>query len=347
MMNAVTYLTRRCPQKCTYCKIRDSKLTRPDLDSKGWIEAFSILHKLGVDFNLILGNETWLLEDSLLPIMEKNRIPYALYTTCPDPWFKKYRDTFFSSGFIDNLSCGVDYPLSYLKSKLSNSGRFDNDMEVKSYNAWKGFAYVKEKYPDIDTHGTMTVNATNYLFLPDVINELSALGVFSAFNFIHWDIDEGFDFFPSREKIKDLVIQKEMYEDLREALRVTSENPGLLQNPQMLGIDFRELLEMGWHCKGDPYGGPTIDADGSCRCCGYRKGTRTPKFNIFDLVEPSRLEEWKEAVRLDALDCPGCSWGYAWQYKYWQSEESFGKVVFQRHAGKHIDEKYWATRRTV
>jgi MoaA/NifB/PqqE/SkfB family radical SAM enzyme len=331
MKNALTYLTRKCPRKCDYCRLRDSNLKNPELKKEQWVGALSILKDLGVDFNLILGNETWLLGEDLLYIMERNQTPFALYTTCPENLFEKYRDLFFSS-VIDNLSCGVDYPLSYLE-KL---GYLSNDMEKKSYTAWKGLLWTREHYPNVDTHGTITINRSNKLLVLKTLEELTKYGIFTAINFIHWD-KGGFDFFPPRSEIEDLMLDPTY---IPEGIL---QSPGLLQNPQMFTKEnIHLLIQMGWHCLGDPYGGPTIDADGSLRCCGYRAGERTSKLTIFDL--PNNLDLWKRSVSLDCFDCPGCGWSFPWQYKFWEGQK-FANQVFIKHAGKHIKEELWSKRK--
>jgi MoaA/NifB/PqqE/SkfB family radical SAM enzyme len=314
--------------------LRDAKDIGRELVAEEWIPAFDILHKLGIDFNLILGNETWLLGEDLIRIMKLNKVPYALYTTCPEPTFSKYRDVFFKDGIIDNLSCGIDYPPIHFVR---------DDSWMKSVAAMLGFNWVKEHYPNVDCQGTITVHKKNYMYVPELVNLLSDRGVFVGINFIHWNKDGNYDFFPKKEVIEDLLFTKEDYVKVNLMLCEVLEAPGLLQNPEFIQERVEMLLNMGWHCGGDPYGGPTIDADGQLRCCGYRRGTRTPKFSIFDL--PKHLDEWREAVQQDAFECPGCAWSYPWMYWYWETHDiELGKQVFVKHAGKHIDESKWSKR---
>ena len=108
-----------------------------------------------------------------------------------------------------------------------------------------------------------------------------------------------------------------------------------LQNSEMLTLPISTLLNMSWHCKGNPYGGPTIDADGTLRVCGYRKGQETSKFTIFDL--PEKEEQWKNAVYTDAMKCPGCAWSCAWMYSYWKvTNADIGTTVFTNHQSPNI-----------
>lgn len=341
MLNALTYLTRKCPRACDYCAIRDAKDVGPQLTAEQWILALKILEDLGVDFNLILGNETWLLGANLVEIMTHNKVPYALYTTCPEPLFSQHRDSVFK--VVDNLSCGVDWPLSYLEKK----DELIEDSERKSLDAWRGFHWGKSNHPEMDTHGTITLHRKNLRFLPEIIDGLSDWGVFSAVNFLHWNSDGNFDFFPKKEELSDFAFpdDPEFVDMAKDVFAKVLERPGLLQNPEILTAPVEKMMSMGWHCNGDPYGGPTIDADGTLRLCGYRKGKETPKFTIFDL--PRNLGAWREAVKTDAIDCPGCAWSYPWLYHYYQSigDTTLGQAVFNRHAGKHIPKEKWARRR--
>jgi len=344
MMNSLVYLTRKCPRKCSYCKLRDSKLTNPELTKEQWVDAFYILKDLGVNFNLILGNETWLLGEDLLYIMERNKIPFALYTTCPEGLFEKYRDTFFRSGVIDNLSCGIDYPFFYLRKTLTEKGQFNNDMELKSYTAWKGLLWTKEHYPQIDCQGTITISKYNYSMLSEIVEELHQSDIFCGLNFLHWDIDGKYDFFPKKEELQPFLLVDSEKNILDKYLKALPSNNSI-QNYEMVKEDINRLSGMGWHCDGNPYGGPTIDSDGSCRCCGYRAGENTSQFSIFDLRYPSNIKRWREAVIQDCKECPGCFWSYPWMFHYWEkNNKNFGKDVFIKHAGYHIPKEKWSER---
>lgn len=337
MKNSLTYLTRRCPRNCGYCALRDAKDVGPQLGIHKWIEAFKTLEELGIDFNLILGNEPWLLGDGLLSILKENQVPYALYTTCPEPLFSKYKYDFFDSGYLDNLSCGIDYPAGIALD-------IKDDSYNKSLDAWKGFQWIKQFYPNCDTQGTMTIHKKNIKYAPKLVRDLSSIGVFIGLNFIHWNKDGKYDFFPKKEEIADLMFSEKDYSMVADILNEIHESPGMLQNPEFIIQEPSMLLNMGWHCKGDPYGGPTIDADGHLRVCGYRRGVHTPKFTIFDL--PKHLDAWQEAVHQDAMECPGCSWSYPWMFSYWNSMDSnMGKQVFTKHAGNHIPENKWSKRK--
>jgi len=327
MMNSVVYLTRRCPRCCEYCDIRDDRNVGNPLSVIQWQEAFSILRKLGVDFNLILGNEPWLLGDNLPTIVRSIKTPYALYTSCYPPLFEKYRHSYFGTHKIENFSAGIDFPAP---KEGQDVQEYQDTSYQKSIDAWKAFKWVRREYPNVELHATITIHKLNYHHLPEIVIQLSELGININLNFIHWNSDGGFDFFPRKEDISHLMF---VSSDIPKVSRVLSEvlkNTIFIQNAEMFEQSFEQIGEMKWHCKGDPYGGPTIDTDGTLRLCGYRKGEQTSKFTIFDL--PTRLEDWKEAILLDASNCPGCSWSCPWMYQYWKKKDpERGRQIFAYH----------------
>ena len=339
MKLAVTYMTRRCPRNCSYCSIRDGKDTGPELSVEQWIEAFDILKRIGVTFNLILGNEPWLLGEKLVPIFKANKVPYAMYTTAPKKLFNKYESLFFGDKVIDNLSCGVDYPMG------SRSNRPDDSVE-KAADAWDAFYRVKKLYPEVDMQGTITVHRKNIAYIEVIIQQLSKLGIFAGINLIHWSKDKQFDFCPPEEEMKEYLFKESEYSVVVSVFKGLLQKDYMIYNPEYLKaiIDNPKLIGMGWHCGGNPYDGPTIDADGTLRVCGYRKGERTSKFTIFDL--PEKTEEWREAVQLDAMECPGCIWVCPFIHHYWKvTDPEMGEKVFNSHAGTQIDKSKWAKRR--
>ena len=111
MKNSVIYLTRRCVYNCAYCGIVDnSKKRKDELSLEQWQRAFEILKEIGVEFNLILGNEPWLLGTELPQILNHTNIPYGVYTTCQESLWSKYHAHYFLEGKLNNLSIGVDIP---------------------------------------------------------------------------------------------------------------------------------------------------------------------------------------------------------------------------------------------
>jgi len=339
MINACTFLTRKCPRNCNYCNA--SKIKKEDeLDWLDWVQVNSILKKIGVGFNLILGNETWLLGSKLNRIMSLNEVPYALYTTCPPHLFNRYKDEYFGdNGCIDNLSCGIDHSLTHLSESCKT------DMEIKSGHGWMGLDYVRTNYPHVDCQGTVTIHKQNYTQLPEIVENLSQIDVFIGVNVIHWNKDNGFDFFPHSKNIRDFLFSKRDIPKLQKIFEnVLGIKDALIQNREMLNPNLvPHLIKTDWHCRGNPYGGPTIDSDGMLRCCGYRKGKQASQYSIFDL--PKSFDSYMKAVEADALECPGCFWSYPYLYKFWEGRNgNFIKKAFVNHARPDIPREKWSIR---
>lgn len=325
MKNSVIYLTRRCPRNCEYCAIRDNTPSRPELTPDEWRRAFGILEDMGVTFNLILGNEPWLLGPDLLYILEDVTIPTAIYTAAPPPLFKKNAYMYFSSGIVRNMSCGIDLPMSAIDNP-------NDTLQAKSVDAWSHFRWARTYFPDVETMGTITVHRKNILHVPELVSNLADAGVFVAINLVHWNVDYGFDFFPAKEHMREYVFEEEDYALVASTFdAVLKVSDGFVHDPEYLEAIIEEprLINMGWHCKGNPYSGPTIDSDGSLRVCGYRKGERTSKFTIFDL--PRRSDEWSKAVYEDAMECLGCIWSCPWGFHYWDNRDpELGNKIYTK-----------------
>lgn len=348
-MNSCTFITRRCFRNCDYCDIANTP-GKNELSPEQWRDAFEVLHHMGVKFNLILGNETWAFKDSLATIMLENKVPYALYTTAPPHLFKECVESYFGNkiadgGIIDNLTCGIDYTYQTLQ-KISLESM--DDTQRKSWDGWNAIKETRVKWPWVDCHATITISKRNYMEVEEYVKEASFLGVHVAINFIHWNKDGKYDFFPGADSLKDYLFNPDDEPIVTDLLRSVSQLPhNLIQNKELMEqMNGLEVITMGWHCGGSPYDGPTIDADGSLRCCAYRPGTRTPHFQIFDLWDSEVIDRWRSAVYLDAMDCPGCTWTYPWTYHYWKKRDpSFGTKIFVKHAGKHIPKEKWADRK--
>jgi sulfatase maturation enzyme AslB (radical SAM superfamily) len=218
-------------------------------------------------------------------------------------------------------------------------------IENKSKDGWDALLWTTNNYHHVDTQAQITIHAKSLPYIEEMIEFASNNEIFTGINMIHYDSDGRFDFFPSEFDIRaaGLYIKDNQMFRLEEIAEFIEKNKGciLLQNPEYIS-QVLMYPRQNWHCKGDPYGGPTVDADGSLRLCGYRKGTRTPMYNVWDLQDSNLHSKWEEAVQKDAEECPGCSWSYPMMYKYHKKDEDFGKIVFARHAGKHIPEHLWS-----
>ena len=303
-MISVLYLTRQCPNSCTYCAIRSSPLQERELSTDEWLDAFDILEDLGVEFHLILGNEPLMRTDivelvSYLTNVKK--VPYGLYTTCPPGLMFDRAQPLIDIG-ITNVSCGFDV--------IPNTG--PKYMRDKAGTGIEGLIWFRDQGVR-DLHASVTMSNINLYDLGKIVRYLSRRGIWAGLNPIHWNKDGKYDFFPLRSHIDHLIPAKEDIELGIGKLLGELEQTDMLHNPQQFLAEWPQYYDMNWHCnKPLIY---TVDADGHMRCCGYRKGDECPNITIFDLVNGSSYwERW----HVDQKNCPGCYWSCPWQAEHWK-----------------------------
>jgi len=213
------------------------------------------------------------------------------------------------------------------------------DEYMKAYNAHKAFSATRLLFPDVDCQGTITISKKNIFHIIETINELSAMGVDVGLNFVHANMDGGYDFFPSPEYLEAYLFSADWWSEIRNLGEELSKlKYHRVQNmADTIDLCRNSYESVGctntcWHCMGDPYGGPSVDADGSLRCCGYRKGELTSQMSIFDLTTTEKIQEWKNRVYQDSQKCPGCTWSYPRLFARYRDNETAGKQVFTNHA---------------
>jgi len=320
------YLTRKCPMHCKYCAIRKTNLLQPELTVEGWKKAFGILKDLGCEFNLILGNETMMADDlpAIIKYLYEQKINYALYSTSPTELFNELKELLIEAG-LKNLSSGFD------------SLKRNDSIGIKSKRGLNGMIEMKKRIKALDTQGTITLSNINLDEVVDLLRTLTKNHIWGAVNSLHWDIDGEYDFFPSKEHLKDFIItdEKKFLKLCEELKELTINGEIMIQNPpEYFDALARYGLNMGWHCT-QPYV-ITVDADGSLRLCGYRRGKRVTKFSIFDLVDEKKFEEYRQVWKEESQECPGCFWSYWWMAEnfIFTDQKEYGTKVFQTHYSK-------------
>jgi MoaA/NifB/PqqE/SkfB family radical SAM enzyme len=319
--------------RCSYCRLRDSKLEEPELDVEGWKRAFSELDELGCSFHLILGNET-LAVPGIVEFVSwlKERTPYALYSSCSPGLYDKLKRPLVEAG-LKNFSCGCD-TLDF--SQLNNLG----DMGVKSRRAYYALQEMKALgVPDYQ--GTLTISRVTLGSIFSTMQKLTDAGIWIGCNLIHWNKGGGFDFFPLESEIPEFLFRpedKNWYDEtmlmIKEAVvagQLKVQNP-----PEYFDDAIKYGRDMSWHCSLPLI--YSVDSDGRMRACGYRRGTRSPKFSIFDVR--ANFQEFQEANWLDREECPGCFWSYWWMAEHFVRTEQreFGLSVFQDHNSRYYFE---------
>jgi len=295
------YFTRKCFRKCEYCRIRDNSSGNKELDVKEWKEVVKILNYLGVEFNLILGNEPLARPEEFIELIpEFNKLEsYAVYSSAGPELFDKYKYKMIDAG-LKNFSTGMDF----LDAEQGDIGK-------KSVDGLRNTLWMKEHGVPL-TFCVTTISKLNLPYLEDIMHAVCSKGLVWALNVVHYDMDGGFDFFPPKEEIPDFVLTKEDVPLLKKQIAVMKkgiENGYRIQNTPLY-FDYLENKgwDLRWHCK-EPL--LSMDADGKMRLCGYRKGEEVNKFSIFDLTNEKKLREFIDAWYVDNHVCCGCYWMYS------------------------------------
>jgi MoaA/NifB/PqqE/SkfB family radical SAM enzyme len=324
------YLTRACPMKCDYCAIRNSPCGKEQTVEE-WKDTFRTLRNLGVDFHLILGNEAMLFEElpELVRWLKDEDIAYALYSTCPPEQYNKLKYELIDAG-LKNLSSGFD-----------SLDRTDS-IGIKSIRGLKCLTEMKTLIPDLDTQLTITMSKANLEQVPDLLYKATEYGHWVAVNVIHWNKDGGFDFFPTKEHMEEFLIDDvELFNETCDKMKqMVVDGEVKCQNmPEYFDALKEHGLACDWHCSRPCI--YTVDADGSMRVCGYRKGIRVTNYNIKDLQDPDKLEQYKKDWKCDSDDCPGCFWSYYWFAENFidTNDVEYGSKILKDHASRNWKEE--------
>lgn len=323
-------MTRKCPMNCSYCSIVDNN-KEDELTLEQWKKAFLNLKNIGVDFNLILGNEVLMLKDDLIELvkfLKEENISYGMYSTFPEPFYTKYRDQLIEAG-MENLSFGCDTLVG------------NDSIGIKSRRALNGVKYLVDKGLT-GHHASVTISDRNIDEVEDMVKTLTENKVWSGLNTIHWNKDGKYDFFPPKKDIEDLIIKdtdklKRVCNNLKEK---TISGEYMIQTPtEYFDAIVEHGLDMSWHCSLPLM--ITVDSDGSLRLCGYRAGEDFKKFNILDMDSKEKLQEYHAQWDKEKDDCPGCFWACWWQAEQTVKggDEEFGKELFQSHKSKHFNKE--------
>ena len=299
---AILFLNRDCRRRCPQCSAW--KHSGPGLNTAQWESAIKIVEGLS-DFTLVLGNDPWLAGLNLTHLFNR---PTVVYTTAfrDKGWGPMSPETAAILKSLGNFSVGYDYPGSLLSNNETDPNK------KKARDAWLCAKEIR-KHPDPQVHTTeiyfsCTVHKDNADLVKLVYSDAEEIGAYVSYNFLNYATDDQFDFFPGKDVLGSWRVSPEQYDHIRDWV-LTRLWKGRFYIWEPFGIHtFSEMTRMTWHCKGNPYGGPTVDFDGTLRVCGYRKGKRCSELKIWDLSSRSGVEKWREAVHKDAMDCPGCSW---------------------------------------
>lgn len=304
------FLNRDCPRTCPQCAIADH--SRRPMSLEDWKQALDNLNKvLGTTFFLFLGVEPLVLGETFLDLirfMRGRRYTSANYTTSPEPLFSKWRQPLVDVG-IENWSSGID--------SLPHLGSIDDQTDRKIRESLVGLQWMADH--GVSTHVTTTIHKKNLKHIPEIMEWCyeHITGVEYAVNFLHWAKpgETGWDFSSPPDSMRDLLWdgsdkeRAEVEAVMREVHRISQAHPGRMYTyDDYLLHAHNHYDKLDVHCAGMI--GPSVDADGTMRLCGYNTGD--PRgvggFSVRELSIAKSAEVFQRVWTQEMEACSGCLW---------------------------------------
>ena len=230
----------------------------------------------------------------------------------------------------------------YNPADLSSKRKTSKGLEVLNW--------FRETYNGLrDTAVVVTINRENFLDIPKIIKEMSDLGHWTLFDFIHPDRGQYGSKCKNNDETKKLLFRKEDLPKLCDVLFIIlgmKEIGYLVHWPkELLAFVIKRpevLLKYDWHCveyikQGQKTTNPfpswiTIDNTGEVYCCDdFQIKDRKEKFYIWEIADKwwDFRKYWLERTR---KECPGCLWNTHWT----SNQTAVGNLPFEDyiHEGK-------------
>jgi len=300
IVNATIMLTRKCNLSCEYCNIFNNEYPN-ELSGKQWCKALNILKHLHCGFNILLGGEPSLHPDifEIINHCHGNQLPYAF---CTNGVFKGELKRQLKGIQLKNYSISYDGAGANV---TANSGS-----QIKS-NMGLGTAIEMKNSGVKDIHATITVTKKNLEGVPIMVEFLTSLGIWAEVTYIHWSKGKRYDYFPTKEEMKDLIITREQEDDVNKVMDLLIEmkkgDRFLIHNDvDCLETLKKHIYELDWKC--NSIASLCIEADGKMRTCLHYNGKHCKKFTIFDLKNKNKLAKFIKAHEKDREECEGCAW---------------------------------------
>ncbi len=297
------YLTRKCNLSCHYCKLPKEYIEN-ELDVYQWIEAFSILEKIGIKTVNILGGEPTLVNGIDLLIDYLNRETNMEYYLISN--------SIFSDELMDKL---VSYGLrAYITSidDLDNAG--SNLAYLKKSNA--GLRML-DKLQDRGIPflcGNIVISARNLDKVVDLVKYLDSHGIWINVCPVIWGRGDNWE---RREEVDDTYRLDESHvekltEISNQLVEMKRKGALLLPSESYLTNIPTHGVNLNWKCFAeDKKSYPSrlrIDADGAVMSCIDFRGETADKFSVFELINKSKYQDFQEQWYDDVKRCTGCYW---------------------------------------
>jgi MoaA/NifB/PqqE/SkfB family radical SAM enzyme len=293
--------TRKCHLKCSYCAMATGELNSRDLDD--WEKGIDNLEKLGCKFIAFYGAE---------PLCDFTHLPETIQYAEE----KGIKTTVITSGIVDKLEYKLDKLYEYgLRSLTCSYDALPLDLssEHKSSAAVNAIELFRKGGREVrDSAIVMTLTKKNYKTLPKVIEKMSALKIWTFFDFIH--ADRGQPGCKVQGFHRDLMFNTLDLVSLEETLvkAIEMKRKGFLFHTSEAFANFvcnQPMVDWyKWNCAMEKVfpAWVTINCDGKVHPCDDFQidGIHADMVDLYEQWDDI-TEVWKGVV---ADGCPGCMW---------------------------------------
>lgn len=326
--------TRRCPLHCEYCAMVDGRSNSQDIDF--WQQTAKALANLGCGFAAFYGAEP-LVEDidklgATIQAFEEAGIKTTIITSGCVPDFEHKLDVLYNYG-LRSLSMSYDIVPLGVSSKAKSSKAISHLVD------WLKRDNIR------DAAAIATLTRTNFRYLPDSIQELDKLGIWTFFDMIHNDRGQEGCKVRDTFSTRDLMFREEDMLDLKytliEVSKLKMKGCRCHSSNQFLDLicreNFEHLKSYNWNCarhRSFP-AWLTIDCDGRVYPCDdfQPHGEAENEIWMANKIDQEfeAFSSWMKEKTLEK--CPGCLWNT--HYDAHMIKE--GKIPFSNYV--HTKEK--------
>lgn len=297
--------TRKCPLKCGYCAMPDGRKNSQPIEY--WRKTANALANLGCGFAAFYGAEP-LFDDidklgACIQAFEQKGIKTTVITSGCVSGFDEKVETIYNYG-LRSLS------MSYDIVAIGKSSAHKSSLAISNLTKFLKRENVR------DAAAIATLTRKNFRNLPQSIEELSKLGIWTFFDMIHNDRRQPGSKVKDTPETRELMFQEEDLLDLKKVLIEVSKMKafGYLCHTSDLFLDlicredFYNLKNYSWNCamrRSFP-AWVTIDCDGSVYPCDDFHVSHA-RFEACDIDK--QFGDFEEFYRQEVLQkCPGCIW---------------------------------------
>lgn len=298
MKTAGVFLTRKCNMNCSYCNVPNFKTAELSVDE--WKDAIDIMVGLGVKKINFLGGEPTIYRgflDLISYLIDSYDLELSFttngtnYNICKE-LIQKYKKKVGIGVSIDNLDLSKSISPTKVKKELEFIEKLENEGLLKDA---KLTCYI-------------VLNKTNLNSIVAQIKMLGEKGIRSYILPYHWDVNN--DFVHRKSEHLNAFDSEESYNDLKitlEQLRQIKDEFDYIVNSRSFFDEIeKHIMKLDRHCNG--LHELRVNCDGRLMCCCDKNGKVNQYFNIFDLKDSEKLNDFLIMREEDTVGCSGCLW---------------------------------------